>query len=123
MSAAPHLAIPEAGIVPGAAPAPDLLDDRALAFLAGLHQRFERPRRALLAARRERQTHFDRGGLPDFRADTHAIREGDWTVAPLPAARAVRRLPAPQPRLPLQHREESVSAGLTDHSRCGRAAT
>ena len=38
MSAAPHLAVSDAVPAPGAAAAPDLLDDRALAFLAGLHQ-------------------------------------------------------------------------------------
>ncbi len=92
MSAAPHLVVPEARIAAGAAAAPELLDARALAFLAGLHQRYESRRRALLAARRERQAFFDGGGLPDFRADTRAIREGGWKVAPLPQALLDRRV-------------------------------
>src|SRR5690606_16123831 len=92
MSAAPHLVVPEARLAVGAAAAPDLLDARALSFIAGLHQRFEARRRALLAARGERQAFFDGGGLPDFRADTRAIREGDWRVAPLPAALLDRRV-------------------------------
>ena len=92
MSAAPDLVLPEARVAAGAAAAPELLDPRALAFLAGLHQRFESRRQGLLAARRERQAGFDRGGLPDFRADTGAIREGDWRVAPLPAALLDRRV-------------------------------
>ncbi|QNP41862.1 malate synthase A [Lysobacter solisilvae (ex Woo and Kim 2020)] len=69
-----------------------LLTPPALAFLAGLHRRFEARRRARLAARRERQAFFDAGGLPDFRADTAAIRAGAWRVAPLPAALQDRRV-------------------------------
>ena len=69
-----------------------LLTPAALAFLAGLHSRFEPVRQALLAARRQRQAFFDAGGLPDFRADTAAIRAGDWRVAALPAALLDRRV-------------------------------
>ncbi|GHD72806.1 malate synthase A [Luteimonas padinae] len=92
MSAAPHLVVADVRLAAGAAAAPELLDERALAFLAGLHQRFEPRRQALLAARRERQAFFDAGGLPDFRAETRAIREDDWRVAPLPAALRDRRV-------------------------------
>ncbi len=76
----------------GAPPAPDVLDARALDFLSGLHRRFEPARQARLAARRERQAAFDAGALPDFRADTRAIRDGDWRVAPLPPALLDRRV-------------------------------
>ena len=69
-----------------------LLTPAALAYLASLHRRFEAARQARLHARRERQTFFDAGGLPDFRADTAAIRAGDWRVAPLPAALLDRRV-------------------------------
>jgi malate synthase len=69
-----------------------ILSPDALAFLARLH-RFAEPRRQqLLAARRQRQAHYDMGVLPDFRADTQAIRESDWTVAPIPAALQDRRV-------------------------------
>ncbi len=70
----------------------DLLDAGARTFLAGLQRRFEPQRQALLAARRRRQAGFDAGALPDFRADTRAIREGDWKVAPIPAALLDRRV-------------------------------
>ena len=70
----------------------DLLTDAALAFLAGLHRRFEARRQALLAARAARQAAFDAGALPDFRDDTRAIRNGDWRVAPIPAALLDRRV-------------------------------
>ena len=69
-----------------------LLPPAALALLVSLHRAIEPGRQARLAARRERQAFFDAGGLPDFRADTRAIREGDWRVAPLPAALLDRRV-------------------------------
>jgi malate synthase len=70
----------------------DLLSPAALDFLAALHRTFEPVRQARLAARRERQAHFDAGHLPDFRADTAHIRNGDWRVAPLPEALLDRRV-------------------------------
>jgi malate synthase len=69
-----------------------ILTPDALAFLARLH-RFAEPRRQqLLQARRQRQARYDAGALPDFRPDTKAIRESDWTVAPIPAALQDRRV-------------------------------
>ncbi len=64
----------------------------ALDFLAGLHRRFEAERQNRLTARRARQARFDTGELPDFRADTAAIRAGDWRVAAIPAALLDRRV-------------------------------
>src|SRR6478672_3068900 len=69
-----------------------LLTPAAQSFLAGLHVRFEGERQSRLAARRSRQAVFDAGALPDFRSDTAAIRVGDWTVAPVPAALQDRRV-------------------------------
>src|SRR3546814_17184984 len=68
-----------------------ILTPAALGFLARLQHRFDATRQRLLQARRERQAGYDAGGLPDFRADTLAIRESDWTVAPIPAAFQDRR--------------------------------
>lgn len=70
----------------------DILTPAALAFLARLHRFAEPRRRPLLAARRQRQARYDAGALPDFRTDTRAIRESDWTVAPIPAALRDRRV-------------------------------
>jgi malate synthase len=70
----------------------DVLPPAALDLLTELHRRFEPLRQTRLAARRERQARFDAGERPDFRADTRAIREGDWTVAELPAALRDRRV-------------------------------
>ena len=69
-----------------------LLTPAALELLASLHHLIEPQRQARLAARRERQAFFDAGGLPDFREDTRAIREGNWKVAALPAALQDRRV-------------------------------
>jgi malate synthase len=70
----------------------DILTPAALAFLGRLHRRFDARRRELLAARRERQARWDAGELPDFRADTAAIRDCEWTVAPIPPALRDRRV-------------------------------
>ncbi len=69
-----------------------LLPPGALALLVSLHRAIEPERQARLRARRERQAFFDAGGLPDFRDKTRAIREGDWTVAPVPNALQDRRV-------------------------------
>ncbi|MEX1828068.1 malate synthase A [Luteibacter sp. CQ10] len=70
----------------------DVLSPDALAFVAGLHRRFGARRRALLAERDARQQRYDAGELPDFRDETRAIRDGDWTVASIPAALLDRRV-------------------------------
>jgi malate synthase len=69
-----------------------LLTPDALALLAHLHRRFEPQRQARLAARQAKQAAFDAGALPAFREDTRAIRDGDWRVAPIPAALLDRRV-------------------------------
>jgi malate synthase len=71
---------------------PDMLTPEALAFVAGLHRRFDGRRQELLAARAERQQAFDAGALPDFLPETEAIRAGDWQVAPIPADLMDRRV-------------------------------
>ena len=69
-----------------------ILPPPLLALLEALHRRFEPERQARLAARRANQARFDAGDLPDFRADTRAIRDGDWQVAPTPDALLDRRV-------------------------------
>ncbi|MGL4604446.1 MAG: malate synthase A, partial [Iodobacter sp.] len=70
--------------------APILTPD-ALAFLAELHRSFEPRRRELMAARVERQARLDAGELPDFLPATQHIRDGNWSIAPLPADLLDRR--------------------------------
>ncbi|MET0289801.1 MAG: malate synthase A [Pseudoxanthomonas sp.] len=100
---APAFAVPARGTLPGR-PTPGialtatvvgqdtLLPPSALALLTTLHRAIEPQRQARLAARVQRQAFFDGGGLPDFRVETRDIREGDWRVAPIPAALADRRV-------------------------------
>jgi malate synthase len=62
----------------------EILSAEALAFVAHLERLFGPRRRELLDARLERQAQIDAGKLPDFLPETKAVRDGDWTVAPLP---------------------------------------
>jgi malate synthase len=76
-----------AGVVVSGAPGPrfdEILTIPALSFLAELHHRFDARRRELLARRMVRQKRFDAGETPDFLAETKAIRDGAWQVAPIP---------------------------------------
>jgi malate synthase len=70
----------------------EILDPQALEFLADLHRRFDGTRRRLLALRAERQKRLDAGEIPDFLPDTKHIREGDWTIAAIPADLLDRRV-------------------------------
>ena len=69
-----------------------VLTPQAVAFIAALHRGFEAERRRLLALRSERARSFDKGQLPDFLAETAAIRAGAWKVAPIPADLQDRRV-------------------------------
>ncbi len=70
----------------------DILTSAALDFVAKLHRQFNARRGEALARRVERQKLFDAGQTPDFLAETRAIREGDWKVAPIPADLLDRRV-------------------------------
>ena len=70
----------------------DMLPPEALALVAKLHRAFQPRRKELLAARVERAKRLDAGERPDFLAETKAIREGDWKVAPIPQALHCRRV-------------------------------
>lgn len=62
-----------------------ILTPDALSFFAKLQRKFGPERKRLLALREERKARLDAGEKPDFLPETAHIREGDWTVAPLPA--------------------------------------
>src|SRR5690349_8603009 len=70
----------------------EVLSDEAVAFVAELHRRFDRRRRELLEARRERQRELDEGGTLEFLPETREIREGEWQVAPPPPDLRQRRV-------------------------------
>jgi malate synthase len=69
-----------------------LLSPDALRFVGELCARFAPRLEELLERRRERQARFDQGERPDFLPETRRVREGDWQVAPVPAALADRRV-------------------------------
>ncbi len=62
----------------------EILTPEAVAFVAALVREFSDRRDTLLARRIERQQRLDAGEMPDFLPETAHIRQGDWTVAPLP---------------------------------------
>jgi len=70
----------------------EILTPQALAFVQSLARQFETRRRELLARRDARQADINGGRLPDFLPATKPIRQGGWTVAPVPADLADRRV-------------------------------
>ncbi|MCM3636784.1 malate synthase A [Sporosarcina luteola] len=70
----------------------EILTPEALEFLYSLHETFNGRRKELLAARETRQRLFDAGEKPGFLEETKHIREGDWTVAPIPPDLQDRRV-------------------------------
>ncbi|MCB5179442.1 malate synthase A [Streptomyces antimicrobicus] len=70
----------------------EVLTEAALAFVAELHRRFTPRRDELLARRAERRAEIARTSHLDFLPETAQIREGDWKVAPAPAALNDRRV-------------------------------
>lgn len=70
----------------------EILTPAAMEFVAKLQRKFNNTRLELLAARQKRQTEIDGGKLPDFLPETKAIREGEWTAAPIPADLQDRRV-------------------------------
>jgi malate synthase len=70
----------------------EILTPDAVAFIVDLQRTFNARRKSLLAARRERQKRLDAGEKPNFLEETRAIRESEWTVAPLPGDILDRRV-------------------------------
>ncbi|HKW52573.1 MAG TPA: malate synthase A [Stellaceae bacterium] len=69
-----------------------ILSPEALGFIAELERKFGPKRRRLLARRAELQQKLDQGWRPDFLPETRQVREGDWTVAPIPKDLLDRRV-------------------------------
>ena len=70
----------------------EVLTADALAFVAGLHRRFNPTRVALLAARKERQKRLDAGERPTFLSETEEVRRGAWRAASVPKDLQDRRV-------------------------------
>jgi malate synthase len=69
-----------------------VLTPEALRFVADLARRFTSPILDLLALRRVRQGRFDRGDRPSFLLETRDVRDANWSIAPVPAELADRRV-------------------------------
>ncbi|MEN8041951.1 MAG: malate synthase A [Actinomycetota bacterium] len=68
-----------------------ILTPEALSFVADLHVRFNDERLRLLAARDARQERIDAGDAYDFLPETGNVRQGTWSVRPVPADLTDRR--------------------------------
>jgi malate synthase len=73
-------------------PYAEILTPEAVRFLGELAHRFEPARVSLLAARAKNQKEIEGGAMPDFPAETAAIRAQEWTVAPIPRDLEDRRV-------------------------------
>src|SRR5437763_2961160 len=62
----------------------EILTPEAMAFVATLVRTFSGRREELLRRRVQRQAEIDAGTMPDFLPETERIRQGNWTVAPIP---------------------------------------
>lgn len=80
--------------------ADDILSAEALRFVEDLHREFDTTRRELLLARQLRREQVARTGRLDFLPETAHIREGEWQVAPAPAALQDRRVEITGPASP-----------------------
>jgi malate synthase len=70
----------------------EILTPQALRFVEALACEFDSTREILLDRRVARQARIDASDMPHFLAETASIREGDWTVAPLPPDLQDRRV-------------------------------
>jgi malate synthase len=70
----------------------EILTPEALEFVAKLQRTFNQERISLLQKREERQKEIDAGKMPDFLPETKHIRDGVWTIAPLPPDLQDRRV-------------------------------
>jgi malate synthase len=72
--------------------ADEVLTPDAVAFVAGLQERFGPRRLELLDARAARRERIAAGELPGFLPETRDVREGDWTIEPVPPGLRDRRV-------------------------------
>jgi malate synthase len=79
-------------VAPPRADFDSILTPEAQQFIAALSERFAPRVEELLKAREARQIRIDAGEMPDFLPQTRAIRESEWTVAPIPADVKDRRV-------------------------------
>src|SRR6266487_1933090 len=69
-----------------------VLTPDAMKFVATLVRTFSGRREELLQKRAQRQAEIGAGKMPDFLPETEHIRQGSWTIAPVPADLQERRV-------------------------------
>lgn len=69
-----------------------IFTEGAIALLASLCREFGSEIPTLLTKRKEKQARIDKGSLPDFLAETRAIRDGAWQIRGIPADLQDRRV-------------------------------
>ncbi|MCU7996542.1 malate synthase A [Shewanella glacialipiscicola] len=69
-----------------------IFTEGAVALLESLCREFAGEVPTLLAKRKEKQARIDKGALPDFLAETRAIRDGAWQIRGIPADLLDRRV-------------------------------
>ncbi|MED3563317.1 malate synthase A [Bacillus xiapuensis] len=70
----------------------EVLTSEALNFIEELERKFGERRIELLQNRKKQQEEINNGKLPDFLPETKHIRNGEWTIAPLPQDLQDRRV-------------------------------
>ena len=70
----------------------EILTEDAMKFICMLQDKFGQTRSNLLDQRKNIQSQIDSGDFPNFLKETTNVREGDWTVAPLPKDLLDRRV-------------------------------
>jgi hypothetical protein len=88
LDAQPALSVAPSGVERAA----EVLTPVALELLQKLHRQFEPRRRALLAARQQRQVAFDAGEWPEFLPASVDVRGAEWHIAPVPGDLIDRRV-------------------------------
>ena len=91
--------------------AEEILTPKALAFVEELHQRFAGTRGELLTARAVKREQVARTGRLDFLPETKDVRDGDWKVAPAPAALQDRRVEMTGPASPAKMAINALNSG------------
>src|SRR2546430_8064229 len=88
-----------------------VLTPDAMKFVATLVRTFAGRREELLQRRAQRQAEIDVGRMPDFLPETEHIRQGSWTIAPVPADLQERRGEIKSPSPPKKNIKFPHSAG------------
>lgn len=91
--------------------AEEILTDEALAFVAELNRRFNPARVDLLAERVVKREKVAETGKLDFLEETKSVRDGDWKVAPAPAALNDRRVEMTGPASPAKMAINALNSG------------